>query len=66
MPIAKTTAEPIPAVDVRKRHSRLERSEHEPGRQLEFLSLEIEDDAGGDPYNRTGQHCLAELKNLER
>jgi hypothetical protein len=66
MPIAKTTAEPIPAVDVRKRRSRLERPEHEPGRQLEFLSLEIEDDAGSDPYNRTGQHCVAELKNFER
>lgn len=66
MPIAKTTAEPIPAVDVRKRRSPLERPEHEPGRQLEFLSLEIEDDAGGDPYNRTGQHCIAQLKNFER
>lgn len=66
MSIAKTTAQPIPAVDVRKGHSRLERPEREPGRQLEFLSLEIEDDAGGDPYNRTGQHCLAELKNVER
>ena len=65
MPIVKTTAVPTPAVDVRKRHSRLERPEREPGRQLEFLSLEIEDDAGGDPYNRTGQHCLAELKNFE-
>ena len=66
MPIAKTTAELIPAPDVRKRHSRLERPEREPGRQLEFMSLEIEDDAGGDPYNRTGQHCVAELKNFER
>jgi hypothetical protein len=66
MPIAKTTAEPTTAVDVRKRRSRLERLEHEPGRQLEFLSLEIEDDAGSDPYNRTGLHCVAELKNFER
>ena len=66
MPIAKTTAEPIPAVDVRKHKSRPERPEREPGRQLEFLSLEIEDDAGGDPYNRTGQHCIAQLKNFER
>jgi hypothetical protein len=51
---------------MRKRRSGLERPERDPGRQLKFLSLEIEDDAGGDPYNRTGQHCLAELKNLER
>lgn len=66
MPIAKITAEPTPAVDVRKRHSRLESAERAPARQMEFLSLELEDDAGGDPYNRTGQHCLAELKDFER
>jgi hypothetical protein len=66
MPIAKTTAEPTPAVDVRKRHSRLESPGRTPVRQMEFLSLELEDEAGGDPYNRTGQHCLAELKDFER
>lgn len=34
--------------------------------QPEPVGLEIEDDAGGDPYNRTGQHCLAELKQRHR
>ena len=66
MPIAKTNAELTPAVDVRKRHARPERPQRAPGRQLEFLSLQLEDDAGGDPYNRTGQHCLADLKRFER
>jgi len=36
---------------------------HEP--EKDRLSLQIEDDAGGDPYNRTGQHCLADLKNRQ-
>ncbi len=30
--------------------------------QIDVLALQVEDDAGGDPYNRTGQHCLADLK----
>ena len=34
-----------------------------PDRQLEVLSLELEEDAGGDPYNRTGQFCVIDLKN---
>ena len=66
MPIAKTTTEPMPATDVRKRHSRPEELQREPGLQMEFVSLQLEDDAGGDPYNRTGQHCLADLKKFER
>jgi hypothetical protein len=36
-----------------------------PEPEKDTLSLKIEDDAGGDPYNRTGQHCLAELKNRQ-
>ena len=35
-------------------------------RPTEPLGLEIEPDAGGDPYNHTGMHCLAELKKRER
>ncbi len=34
-----------------------------PDRQLQVLSLEIEEDFGGDPYNRTGQFCIVDLKN---
>ena len=38
-----------------------------PDQQLRVLSLEIEDDnSGGDPYNRTGQFCLIELRNKEQ
>jgi hypothetical protein len=37
-----------------------------PKRQTEPLGLEIEADAGGDPYNRTGLHCLADLKKRAR
>lgn len=34
-----------------------------PDKQLQVLSLEIEEDFGGDPYNRTGQFCIVDLKN---
>ena len=37
-----------------------------PNQQLQVLSLELEEDAGGDPYNRTGQFCVLERKNEER
>ena len=37
-----------------------------PNQQLQVLSLELEDDAGGDPYNRTGQFCVIDLKNKEQ
>ena len=30
-----------------------------------LLDLEIENDSGGDPYNRTGQFCIAELKKRD-
>ena len=50
----------------RRRDSRADRSTGVPARQLDFLSLQVDDDAGGDPYNRTGQHCLAEIKKNER
>lgn len=66
MPIAKTTAELTPAADVRKRHARPETPQHTPVGEIELLSLQVEDDGGGDPYNRTGQHCLAELKKSKQ
>lgn len=38
-----------------------------PRQQIELPALEIEDDdCGGDPYNRTGQFCLADLKKRDR
>jgi hypothetical protein len=37
-----------------------------PDRQLQVLSLEVDDDSGGDPYNRTGQFCIVDLKNKEQ
>lgn len=65
MPIAKTTAELTPAADVRKRQARPENPQRTAGGEIEFLSLQVEDD-GGDPYNCTGQHCLAELKKTKQ
>ena len=37
-----------------------------PNKRLEVLSLEFEEDVGGDPYNRTGQFCVIDLKNREQ
>ena len=33
-----------------------------PKRDVEVVSLEIiDDDLGGDPYNRTGSHCVLKI-----
>jgi len=33
-----------------------------PKRDVEVVSLEIiDDDLGGDPYNRTGTHCVLKI-----
>ena len=37
-----------------------------PNQQLQVLALELEEDGGGDPYNRTGQFCVIDLKNKEQ
>lgn len=37
-----------------------------PNKQLHMLSLEVDEDSGGDPYNRTGQFCIVALKNKEQ
>jgi hypothetical protein len=38
-----------------------------PRQQIELPALEIEDDdCGGDPYNRTGQFYLADLKKRDK
>ena len=66
MSIEKVTAQVAPDYDAGQRRPQPAEQDDAPAEQLEFLSLSIEDDAGGDPYNRTGQHCLAELKKRAR
>jgi hypothetical protein len=66
MTIGKLTAEPVPQGDTRKPDSGPGATSAMPQKQIELLALEIEDgDAGGDPYNRTGQFCLADLKKRD-
>lgn len=66
MSIEKVIARAARAHDAGRRRPQPEEQGDAPAEQLEFLSLSIEDDAGGDPYNRTGQHCLADLKKRAR
>ena len=37
-----------------------------PNQQVQVLSLQIDEDLGGDPYNRTGQFCIVKLKNKQQ
>lgn len=66
MSIEKVIARLAPDHGAGRRRPQPEGQGEAPAEQLEFLSLSIEDDAGGDPYNRTGQHCLADLKKRVR
>ena len=66
MSIEKAITRVAPDLIAGPRHPRPEKQGEAPAGQQEFLSLSIEDDAGGDPYNRTGQHCLADLKKRAR
>ena len=66
MSIERITAESVPQPHDRKHGSRADSGPPAPGQPEEPLTLRIDDDAGGDPYNRTGQHCLAELKDRQR
>ena len=36
-----------------------------PDKQLQVLSLEMDEDSGGDPYNRTGQFCIVDRRKQE-
>ena len=66
MTIAKSTADPTPHGSTRKPDSDADDSLSSPQQQIDLLGLEIEsDDFGGDPYNRTGQFYLADLKKQE-
>lgn len=66
MSIEKVIARAASVQDADRRRPQLEKQGGAPTRQPDFLSLTIEDDAGSDPYNRTGQHCLADLKKRAR
>jgi hypothetical protein len=67
MTIAKSTAGPTPHGSTRKIDSDAVDTSSSPQRQVDLLALEIEtDDSGGDPYNRTGQFYLADLKKREQ
>jgi hypothetical protein len=66
MSIEKLTAEFAPTIHGRRHSVRPDTQSNVPERQPDLLSLQVEDDAGGDPYNRTGQHCLADLKKRQR
>jgi len=38
-----------------------------PAKPLELVALELQDeDLGGDPYNRTGQFCVIEVRDKEQ
>lgn len=46
--------------------NQLRAAEAAPHANVRVMSLEIvDDDLGGDPYNRTGQFCVPELKDLD-
>jgi hypothetical protein len=60
----KTTVNSIPLVPaVRGQASVAESSK--PAKDVKVVSLSIDenDDFGGDPYNRTGSHCVLDLKD---
>lgn len=62
MSIDKAATEYAPSKPARQVGARTGWPVAEPQRQTEPPGLEIEPDAGGDPYNHTGMHCLADLK----
>ena len=67
MTIGKPTASPTPHGSSHKLGSNAGDSSSSPQQQVDALALEIAtDDSGGDPYNRTGQFYLADLKKREQ
>jgi hypothetical protein len=66
MPIEKISTEFAPTDHGRQHGSRRVRQRKISEPQIDRLVLKVEDDAGGDPYNRTGQHCLADLEKRQR
>ena len=58
----KKTAESVPVVPaVRGQASVAESSKSAKGVKVISLSIDENDDFGGDPYNHTGSHCVLEF-----
>jgi hypothetical protein len=58
----KTTAESVPVVPaVRGQASVAESSKSAKDVKVISLSIDENDDFGGDPYNHTGSHCVLEF-----
>ncbi|MDH3756212.1 MAG: hypothetical protein OEV10_01275 [Gammaproteobacteria bacterium] len=67
MTIDRITAESAPNGNAHNPDSDAGDTPAIPRQQLDLLALEIEDDdLGSDPYNRTGQFYLAELKKRDQ
>jgi hypothetical protein len=67
MTIGKFTADSTPHGSTQTLDSDAVDTPASPQKKVDLLALEIEtDDSGGDPYNRTGQFYLADLKRQER
>lgn len=57
-------------ISARERETRLRSAQRparksiEPKPDVEVIALEIDEDLdlGGDPYNRTGSHCVVEIR----
>jgi len=58
----KTTVDSVPVVPaVRGQASVAESSKSAKGVKVISLSIDENDDFGGDPYNHTGSHCVLEF-----
>ena len=67
MSTGKDKAEDAKLATVAEGDKRRRAANTSPKEQARALSLQVEeDDFGGDPYNRTGQFCLIELRNREQ
>lgn len=57
----KTTMDSMPATSAVRGQASVAEST-KPAKDVKVVSLSIEDDdSGGDPYNRTGSHCVLEF-----
>ena len=58
----KTTVDSVPVVPAVRGHASVAESS-KPAKDVKVISLSIDenDDFGGDPYNHTGSHCVLEF-----
>lgn len=58
----KTMVDSVPAMPLARRHASVAGSAR-PVKDVKVvaLSLDENDDFGGDPYNRTGSHCVLKI-----